>query len=122
MALPARLFFGGKFGSGSQAFPWIHVEDCVGALRFLLENETARGPFNLISPEPATTAEFMKEVCKSLARPYWFHLPEFLLRATLGEMSVMLVDGRFARPKRLLESGFKFKYGKLSAALKNLPA
>lgn len=120
MALPVRLFFGGRFGSGSQAFPWIHIEDYINAVRFLLENENTRGAFNLIAPEPASNAEFMREVCICLARPYWFHLPEFLLRVTLGEMSVMLVDGRFAQPKRLLESGFNFRHGKLDDALRNL--
>jgi uncharacterized protein (TIGR01777 family) len=120
MALPARLFFGGRFGSGVQAFPWIHIEDHVRAMRFLLENENARGAFNLIAPETSSNAEFMREVCKALARPYWFHLPEFLLRTVLGEMSVMLVDGRFAQPKRLLESGFEFQYGNLRGALRNL--
>ncbi len=122
MALPTRLYFGGRFGSGMQAFPWIHIEDYVRAVHFLLENENARGPFNLIAPEPASNAEFMREVCNALSRPYWFHIPEALLRMTLGEMSNLLVDGRFARPKRLLESGFTFKYGKLSDALKSLLA
>lgn len=120
MVLPVRLFFGGRFGNGLQAFPWIHIEDYARAARFLLEDENARGPFNLISPELTSNAEFMRETCKALARPYWFHLPESLLRLTLGEMSVMLVDGRFARPNHLLEMGFKFNYGDLSGALKNL--
>ncbi|MBV6451558.1 MAG: Epimerase family protein [Anaerolineales bacterium] len=120
MVLPVRLFFGGRFGNGLQAFPWIHIEDYARAARFLLEDENARGPFNLISPEPTSNAEFMRETCRALARPYWFHLPESLLSMTLGEMSVMLVDGRFARPNHLLEMGFKFNYGDLSGALKNL--
>ncbi len=120
MTLSARLFFGGRFGSGSQAFPWIHIEDYLRAIRFLLEDENARGAFNLIAPQPTSNAEFMRETCKALARPYWFHLPEFLLRMTLGEMSVTLVDGRFVLPKRLLEAGFKFNYGNLGEALKDL--
>lgn len=120
MVLPVKLFFGGRFGDGSQAFPWIHIEDYNRAVRFLLEKADARGAFNLIAPEPASNAEFMRAVCKSLARPYWFHIPGFLLRATLGEMSVMLADGRFVQPKRLLGSGFKFNYGKLNDALENL--
>lgn len=120
MVLPVKLFFGGRFGNGAQAFPWIHIEDYIRAIRFLLEQADARGAFNLIAPEPTSNAEFMRAVCKSLARPYWFHIPEFLLRAALGEMSVMLADGRFVQPKRLLDSGFKFNYGKLNDALENL--
>lgn len=120
MALPARLFFGGRFGNGSQAFPWIHIADYIGAVRFLLENDDARGAFNLIAPEATSNAEFMRAVCGCLARPYWFHIPEVLLRTMLGEMSVMLVDGRFARPRRLLESGFRFRFGNLRDALENI--
>lgn len=120
MALPVRLFFGGRFGDGAQAFPWIHIEDYVRAVRFLLGDEDARGVFNLIAPEPSSNAEFMREVCQALARPYWFHLPKFFLQAALGEMSAMLVEGRFARPKRLLEADFKFEYGNLGEALKDL--
>jgi uncharacterized protein (TIGR01777 family) len=120
MSLAPRLFFGGKFGDGKQAMPWIHIEDQTNAMHFLLENEDARGPFNLISPEPTSSAEFMRIVCKVLHRPYWFHVPRFLLRLILGEMSVLLTEGRYARPKRLIELGFRFRFGKLENAIEDL--
>jgi uncharacterized protein (TIGR01777 family) len=120
MSLAPRLFFGGKFGDGKQAMPWIHIEDQTNAMHFLLENEDARGPFNLISPEPTSSAEFMRIVCKVLHRPYWFHVPRFLLRLMLGEMSVLLTEGRYARPKRLIELGFRFRFGKLENAIADL--
>jgi uncharacterized protein (TIGR01777 family) len=120
MSLAPRLFFGGNFGDGKQAMPWIHIEDQTNAMHFLLENEDARGPFNLISPEPTSSAEFMRIVCKVLHRPYWFHVPRFLLRLMLGEMSVLLTEGRYARPKRLIELGFRFRFGKLENAIADL--
>ncbi|SRR6266487_3900964 len=120
MALPARLFFGGKFGNGEQAMPWIHLVDQTNALRFLLDNENARGPYNLISPTPTSNAEFMRAVAKALHRPYWFQVPKFLLRMTLGEMSVLLTEGRYSQPKRLIELGFQFQFGKLEDAMKDL--
>ncbi|MDX1378708.1 MAG: TIGR01777 family oxidoreductase [Anaerolineales bacterium] len=103
MALPVRLFFGGRFGDGRQATPWIHIDDHIAAMRFLLENENAHGPFNLIAPTPTSNAGFMRVVAQELRRPYWFHLPAFLLRIPLGEMSVMLTEGSYSQPKRLLE-------------------
>lgn len=118
--LPVSLFFGGKFGNGLQAMPWIHLTDQIAAIEFLLNHETASGSFNLIAPEQTSNADFMRAVAKSLKRPYWFHIPTFLLRMTLGEMSVLLTEGRYAYPKRLLELGFKFKYGTLTNALQNL--
>lgn len=120
MALPARLFAGGKLGDGRQAMPWIHLQDEIGALRFLLENENARGAFNLIAPQPISNADFMKTVATALRRPYWFHAPAFLLRLVLGEMSVLLTDGRYSQPKRLLEHGYNFQFPKLENALMDL--
>jgi len=120
MALAPRLFFGGRFGSGKQAMPWIHLADQVDAMCFLLETEKLSGPFNLISPQPTSNAEFMRAVCKALHRPYWFHVPKLLLRMMLGEMSVLLTEGRYSQPKRLIESGFEFRYGELEHAMDNL--
>ncbi|MFT3895504.1 MAG: TIGR01777 family oxidoreductase [Anaerolineales bacterium] len=120
MALPVRLFAGGKLGDGRQAMPWIHLADEIGAIRFLLENENARGAFNLIAPETTSNADFMKTIAKVLHRPYWFHVPAFLLRLVLGEMSILLTEGRYSRPKRLLELGYKFQFPKLEDALVDL--
>ncbi|MBK9926272.1 MAG: TIGR01777 family protein [Anaerolineales bacterium] len=120
MALSVRLFFGGRFGDGKQATPWIHLADQVSAIKFLLENENARGPFNLIAPTPTSNADFMKIIATHLKRPYWFHLPAFLLRIPLGEMSVLLTEGSYSQPKRLLELGYKFQFPKLKDAVKDI--
>lgn len=120
MALPVRLFFGGKFGDGEQGMPWIHIADQIAAIRYLLENENAHGPFNLIAPTPTSNADFMKTIAKSLHRPFWFHLPASLLRIPLGEMSVLLTQGSYSEPRRLLELGYEFKFPKLNDALEDL--
>jgi uncharacterized protein len=120
LALPVRLFFGGRFGDGKQALPWIHKADHTRATRFLLDNENARGPFNLISPQPTSNADFMRAVCKTLHRPYWFHVPGFLLKLVLGEMSILLTEGRYSQPRRLIELGFQFQFGKLENAMEDL--
>ncbi len=120
MTLAPRLFFGGTFGNGKQAMPWIHIADHTRAMRFLLENDNAHGPFNLISPQPTSNAEFMRAISKALHRPYWFHVPKFLLRLTLGEMSILLTEGRYSQPKRLIELGFQFLFDKLEKAMEDL--
>ncbi len=120
MVLPVRLFFGGKLGDGSQAMPWIHLADEVRAMKFLLENEEARGAYNLIAPTPTSNAEFMRAVAGTLHRPFWFHLPEFLLKLALGEMSVLIAKGRYSQPRRLLDQGFEFKYPNIEDALANI--
>jgi uncharacterized protein (TIGR01777 family) len=120
MALPVRLYFGGNFGDGKQAMNWIHIEDYVNAVRFLLENERARGAYNLIAPQLTTSEDFMHGIAKALHRPFWFHLSKDLLQVPLGEMSVLLIEGRASRPKRLLELGFQFQFGQLENALQDL--
>lgn len=120
MALPVYLFFGGKLGDGSQAMPWIHLTDAIRAMKFLLEDEEARGPFNLVSPEPTSNAEFMRTIASALHRPFWFHVPRFLLRWVLGEMSVLITEGRYSIPRRLLEEGFKFTFPTIDEALAHI--
>jgi uncharacterized protein (TIGR01777 family) len=120
MALPVRLFFGGKLGGGSQAMPWIHLADEVRAMKFLLENEETRGAYNLIAPTPTSNAEFMHAIAKTLHRPFWFHVPKTLLTLALSEMSVLITEGRYSQPKRLLEQGFEFNFPRIEEALANI--
>ena len=120
MALPVRLFFGGMFGDGKQSMPWLHIEDYVSAVRFLLEHEKAHGAYNLIAPALTSNEEFMRATAKALRRPFWFHASQVLLQLALGEMNVLLAEGRYSMPKRLLEFGFQFQFGKLDEALKDL--
>jgi NAD dependent epimerase/dehydratase family enzyme len=100
--------------------PWIHLVDQTNAMRFLLENDNAAGPYNLISPQPTSSAEFMRAVASALHRPYWFHVPGFVLRLALGEMSVLLTEGRYSQPKRLIELGFQFQFGRVEKAMEDL--
>src|SRR6266498_826326 len=110
MALPVKLFVGGPLGSGKHATPWIHIQDWVGAIRFLIDNENTQGVYNLISPTPTSNAEFTRTLARVIHRPYWFPTPAFLLRILLGEMSILVVEGRFSQPKRLVESGYQFQF------------
>jgi uncharacterized protein (TIGR01777 family) len=120
LALPVRLFVGGPLGRGDQALPWIHLDDQLGAMRFLLENPDAAGAYNLIAPQLTSNAVFMRTEAKVLRRPYWFPVPAFLLRLVLGEMSVLVTEGRFAKPRRLLEQGYVFHFPDLEDALKDI--
>lgn len=120
MTLPVRLFAGGPIGNGRQALQWIHIADVIGAIRFLVENRNAAGAYNLIAPTPTSNAEFMRAAAKTLRRPYWFPAPAFILRAMLGEMSVLVTEGRYCQPKRLLELGYPFRFPSIQAALSDL--
>jgi uncharacterized protein (TIGR01777 family) len=120
IVLPVRVYFGGRIGSGKQAFPWIHIADWVGAVRHLMADENARGAYNLIAPSQTSLEGFTKELAKILKRPYWFPVPAFLMRNVLGEMSVLILEGRRSQPKRLTESGYVFKFPGPREALNDL--
>lgn len=120
MALPSRLFMGGPQGSGNQIIPWIHLDDVVGAINYLLVHESAEGPYNLVAPEITTNASFNKTLATALLRPYWLPIPSFLMKLVLGEMSVLINEGRGAIPKKLIDEGYQFRYGTIQSALNNL--
>jgi len=120
IALPVQLFAGGPLGSGEQAMSWIHINDWVGAIRHLMGNENARGAYNLVAPTPTSNADFTRALAKTLHRPYWFPAPAFLLRTLLGGMNVLVVEGRFSQPKRLIESGYRFQFEGPREALADL--
>jgi hypothetical protein len=120
MALPFRFFVGGPLGSGRQWFPWIHIEDEIRAIRFLIENEAAVGPFNLTAPHTVTNAEFSRSLGRVMRRPAFFRVPAFALRLALGEMSTVVLDGQRAVPDRLRDLGFAFRFPTLETALRDL--
>lgn len=120
LALPFRFFLGGPLGNGRQWVPWIHIADEVRAIRFLLENEEARGPYNLVTPNPVTNRELARALRQVLRRPSWLPVPAPALRLALGEMSAVLLTGQRALPHRLLEADFRFQFPEISTALQNL--
>jgi len=115
---PFQFYLGGHLGSGKQWFSWIHLEDEVAAIKFLMENEHLKGAFNLTAPEPVTMKEFCKILGKVLHRPSWLNVPAFAARLAFGEMAdEMLLSGQKVLPKRLLNTNFNFKYTNVKQAL-----
>ncbi|TFH87087.1 TIGR01777 family protein [Billgrantia azerbaijanica] len=120
MLPPFKLGLGGRFGSGRQFMPWIHREDLVRAILFLLERDDLEGPFNGSAPHPVTNAEFTRTLAKQLKRPALFPVPAVVLQAALGEMSRLLLTGADMRPRRLLDAGFDFRFPTLETALADI--
>jgi hypothetical protein len=122
MLPPFRMGVGGQVGSGKQYVSWIHLEDAVQGLRFLLENPQWEGLFNLSAPEPVTNAEFAHTLAAVLGRPSVMHVPGFVLKAALGEMAMIVLEGQRLMPRRLTEAGFSFRFPRLEEALRQLLA
>ncbi len=121
MMIPAfKSFIGGPLGDGAQWFPWIHVEDVVGAFEHLMENGDLEGPFNFTAPEQVTNAQLTKTLGKALHRPTLFRTPGFMVRLLAGEFGETLMSSQRAVPEKLLRSGYEFEYPKLRDALENI--
>ncbi len=118
---PINFFIGGWFGKGNQIVSWIHIHDEVNAIVHLLENGEAKGFFNLTAPNPITQIELVKAIAQKLNRPAWIAIPPFFVKRLFGLMGVeLLLKGSQVNPKRLIDSGFVFKYHSIGLALENL--
>jgi uncharacterized protein (TIGR01777 family) len=122
MLLPFRLGVGGPLGDGRQWFPFLHLADEVGAIRFLLERDDAHGPFNLCAPNPVRNADFARALGRALYRPSFLPTPAFALRLALGELAQALLTGQRAFPRHLQSLGYSFHFPVLEGALADLLA
>lgn len=120
MTLPFKFFAGGRLGNGKQWMPWIHIEDEVRAIQYLLSHEHLEGPFNLSAPNPVTNKQFSQIVGAQMGRPALLPAPGFAIKTALGEMSTILLDGQRALPKKLEDAGFIFTYPTAQEALSQL--
>jgi uncharacterized protein (TIGR01777 family) len=119
MLTPFKLGVGGRVGSGKQWWSWVSLDDVLAAYRFALESDLA-GPVNLVSPNPATSAQFTKALGRALRRPTVFPLPAFAVKTMFGEMGeAVLLDGQRVLPGRLLDAGFTFARPDLEPALRH---
>lgn len=120
MLLPFKMGAGGKIGSGRQYWSWIALDDVVGAIRHSIEAAGLAGPVNVVSPQPATNAEFTKVLGQVLHRPTVLPMPAFAARMALGEMAndLLLASARVL-PKKLQASGYEFRFTDLAAALRH---
>jgi uncharacterized protein (TIGR01777 family) len=118
---PFRFYLGGNLGSGRQWLSWIHLQDQVAAIKSLMENEHLKGVFNLTAPQPVTMEKFSRILGKIMHRPVWLNVPAFIARLAFGEMAdEMLLSGQKVLPKRLLNTGFDFKYTDVEQALNDI--
>jgi len=121
MLLPFKLFAGGPFGSGRQYVSWIHRDDWVAVVLWLLGAHGVAGPVNATAPGPVTNTEFADALGRALRRPSWLPAPAFALKLALGEMAgPLLLFSQRVMPDRASRAGFSFRYATVDGALSNL--
>ena len=116
--VPFQSGLGGKLGNGRQWWPWISLDDVVNGLSYLIGQEDISGPVNFTAPTPVRNEDFTKLMAKTLSRPAWFSVPEFMINMVFGEMGkeTMLYSQR-AFPEKLRASGFDWRFESLTDVL-----
>jgi uncharacterized protein (TIGR01777 family) len=120
MLLPFKLFVGGPLGTGRQWFPWVHRDDLVDIILFVIGRTDARGPVNVVAPEAVTMRTFCAALGAALHRPSWAPVPGLVLRAVLGEMAGMVLTGQRVVPAKLRQLGYTFRFPALAPALTDI--
>jgi uncharacterized protein (TIGR01777 family) len=120
MKTPFTLCLGGPLGSGRQWFPWIHLDDVVNAILFLLSAEECSGPFNFTAPESVRQKDFARRLGEALHRPALLPTPALVMKLVLGEFGRSLLQGQKAIPRALPACGYVFHYPELVPALREI--
>ncbi len=110
-------FVGGPIGSGRQWFSWIHVQDLAEAVVFLIDRPEISGPVNFTAPQPVRNRDLAASLGRTLHRPSILPAPAFMVRLALGEFGSVILKGQRVIPRRLLDSGFIFRYPEIDQAL-----
>jgi len=119
MLPPFKAGLGGPLGNGRQYMSWISIRDLVEIADLALNDETLRGPVNVVSPEPVTNKEFTRCLAEVLNRPAILPAPSFALRLMFGEMAdEMLLASSRARPEKLIGAGYSFQDQNLTETLR----
>lgn len=112
-----KLGLGGKIGSGNQPFPFIHVQDVVGALWWAMQNPEVQGIYNLVAPQQITNTEFTKTLANLLKRPAIFTVPPFALKLVFGEAASLVLKNAKVLPERLAREGFPYLFPDIRSCL-----
>ena len=120
MHLPFRLGLGARIGNGKQWMSWIHMQDYVALLIFLMEQTRVAGSFNMVSPNPVTNQEFTQTLARTLHRPAVFFAPAGLLKLVMGERADLLTGSQRVLPVRAQGLGFQFAFQNLGEAIRDL--
>lgn len=115
-----KSYIGGALGSGRQWMPWVHIDDVTGMILWALQNENVSGAMNIASPKPVRMEEFARTLGKVMNKPSFFRVPAFVIKALMGELAVIVLEGNKAVPAKALELGYGFRHTNLEQALRDL--
>ncbi|HEX2964085.1 MAG TPA: TIGR01777 family oxidoreductase, partial [Ignavibacteriales bacterium] len=117
---PFKYFLGGTVGEGNQWISWIHLVDVANIFIFALDNDFVDGALNAVAPNPVRMKDFMEILGGVMNRPSWLKIPDFPIKAAIGEASVPVTEGIKVLPERTQELGYRFQFTRFEDALNDL--
>ena len=117
--IPAfKMFVGGPLGDGNQWFPWLHLDDLMSAIEFVLDHQEVSGPLNFCGPNPVRNRELAQTLGEVLGRPSFMPAPAFMIRLAAGEFGDVFLGSQRTLPDKLLNHGYSFKYPEIRGAIR----
>lgn len=120
MLNPIRWNMVGRIGSGQQPFAWIHIDDVLRAILFVLKTDHPAKIYNLVAPERTSQQQFVQVASQLLKKHPIFPLPAWVLNTMLGEQAQLVLNGQYVVPEQLTQARFQFKYDTLQKALSKI--
>lgn len=120
MKLPFKLGIGGPLGNGKQYMPWIHLQDAIDGILWLLDKPQLHGPFNLVAPYAVRNEQFAAALGHAMHRPAFMRTPAAAIKLMMGESAVLVLGGQHVIPQRLEAAGFAFRWYDLEKALQDV--
>lgn len=118
---PVKMGIGAPLGSGKQWVSWIHINDVIRMYDFALENEQLKGVYNMAAPNPITNKELTRAIARKYKKNLWApHVPSFVLRVLLGEMSIVVLSSTKTSADKIQKAGFEFDFVTIDDALQNI--
>ena len=116
--IPAyKMFVGGPLGDGQQWFPWLHLDDLMAAIVFVLEQREISGALNFCAPNPVRNHELARALGEVLSRPAFMPAPAFLIRLAMGEFGDVFLGSQRTVPDKLINHGYSFRYPEIKGAI-----
>lgn len=123
LARMTKLFLGGHAGNGKQFISWVHINDLARIFSEAVARNDWSGTYNATAPNPVTNDKFMRELRRTLHRPWSPPAPVWAVKAGARLMNTdpcLALDGCHVIPKRLMEAGFEFQFPDLASAFREI--
>ncbi|WP_404339601.1 TIGR01777 family oxidoreductase [Pseudoalteromonas mariniglutinosa] len=120
MLPPFKFAVGGPIADGKQGMSWIHIDDMIQLILFIIKHHEISGPINATAPNPVDNNEFSYTLANVISRPAMLRMPKWMIRLMMGEMADLLLYGQFVVPKKVLDHQYRFHYPELKSALESL--